>query len=145
MLKKSCIIGFLVFEKKFSEILIWKNSLKITSGMDYFLVNDMQPPPPPLSNTAFFNFLVQNDTQCSGTNLKLILRFLVFELFLILFTILKCFYLTKKYEHLKICTIFWIGIFVFMTFFFVRFLDFKSHQENSRIKKIEFRILRIFF
>ena len=44
-------------------------------------------------------FFVQNDTKCCETNEISIFRFLVFELFLILLTIFKCFYRPKMEKN----------------------------------------------
>ena len=82
---------------------------------DYFLINDMYLPSL-LSKRAVFNLLVQNDAQSSETTEKSIFRFLVSELFLILFTIFKCFYRPNMEKKLS------QNIRNVLEFLFVRFL-----------------------
>ena len=57
-----------------------QNSVSLSDNpleeMGDFLVNDMQNTPPHISKRAIFIFLVENDTQFSETNEKLIFRFL---------------------------------------------------------------------
>ena len=63
-----------------SRVFLYREVFKITlkpSADGFFLVNDMQTPSS-LPKNIHFHFLVQKFAQCSETNEKSILRFLVF-------------------------------------------------------------------